>query len=170
MEIMMTGLHIERIQTDILIIGAGGAGARAAVEAALMDKQVTLVCRSPLGKGGLTPTGNGGYHAAVWPGDSPQVHAEDLIAMGCNLNDRNLVQALTENAEAQARTLEMLGAKVMWEVPPKPSEPQMRYPRSLFIPGKEILTTLRHNLKKQGNVLLLEDHLAVELLTSDGIV
>ena len=165
-----TNLNIEHIKTEVLIIGAGGAGSRAAVEAANSGKQVVLACRSPLGKGGLTPTGNGGYHAAVWPGDSPQIHAEDLISMGCDLNDRDLVRVLTEEALDQARRLEALGAKVTWEVPPKPSEPEMRYPRSLHIPGKEILSALSHYLKKQQNVFLLEDHLAIQLLTGEGRV
>jgi len=164
----MRNLTIETIRTDVLIIGAGGAGARAAVEAAGMGRQVVLACRAPVGKGGLTPTGNGGYHAAVWPGDSPEIHAEDLIALGCDLNDRNLVRVLTEQALQEARTLESLGAAVDWEVPPKPSDPRMRYPRSLHIPGREILTALKRHLKKQKNVWLLEDHLALELLTDDG--
>jgi len=156
------------LETDVLIIGAGGAGARAAVEAAQTGKQVVLVCRSPLGKGGLTPTANGGYHAAVCPGDSPEIHAEDLISMGCNLNDRPLVHALTLEALEQAQLLEKFGARVNWEVPPKPQEPQMRYPRSLFVPGREVLSALKRQLRKCSNVLLLEDHLALRLLTVEG--
>lgn len=158
------------IKTDVLIVGAGGAGARAAVEAAGTGRQVTLVCRSPLGQGGLTPTANGGYHAAVWPGDSPSVHAEDLISLGCNLNDRNLVDVLTKEALEQVRVLETFGAKVNWDVPPKPHEPQMRYPRSLFVPGRDILHALQRQLKKHRNVLLLEDHLVLRLLVRDGEV
>src|SRR5450830_1971861 len=98
-------LKIEYIKTDVLIIGAGGAGARAAIEAARTARQVTLVCRFPLGQGGLTPTGNGGYHAAVQPGDSPALHAEDLIAMGCYLNDRPLIDTLTKGSLEQAHNL-----------------------------------------------------------------
>jgi fumarate reductase (CoM/CoB) subunit A len=77
---------------------------------------------------------------------------------------------LTEEAVQEARTLESLGAAVLWEVPPKPLEPQIRYPRSLFIPGREILATLKQHLNKQKNVLLLEDHLAIELLTDNSQV
>ncbi len=161
---------LEQIRTDILIIGGGGAGARAAIEAAQTGKQVVLVCRSPLGRGGLTPTANGGYHAAILSGDSPETHAKDLITMGCKLNDRNLVRALTQEALEQAHILEKLGAKVNWEIPPKPHEPQMQYPRSLFVPGKEILSAFRRHLRKQTNVQLLEDHLALQLLTRNGEV
>jgi len=90
--------------------------------------------------------------------------------MGCNLNDRCLVRVLTEEAAQEARRLEELGAKVDWEIPPKPAEPQMRYPRSLLIPGKEILDALGRYLKKLSNVALLEDHLAIQLLTREGEV
>jgi succinate dehydrogenase/fumarate reductase flavoprotein subunit len=88
--------------------------------------------------------------------------------MGCNLNDRNLVRALTEEALFQAKTLEKFGAKVNWNVPAKPHEPQMRYPRSLFVPGKEVLFALRRQIKKHDNISLLEDCLALRLLTVDG--
>ena len=163
-------MKINRIETDVLIIGAGGAGARAALEAAQTARNVTLVSRSPLGKGGLTPTANGGYHAAVWPGDSPAIHAEDLITMGCNLNDRNLVDVLTREALEQAQILEKLGAAVNWDVPAKPQEPQMRYPRSLFVPGREVLTALNRQLKKCVNVSIREDHLALHLFRVEGKV
>lgn len=166
----MFSFDIQHRKTDVLIIGAGGAGSRAAIEVARTGKHVTLVCRSPLGKGGLTPTANGGYHAAIWPGDSPATHAEDLITMGCYLNDRNLVRVLTEEAVQEAHRLEELGAKVDWEIPSKPAEPQMRHPRSLFVPGKEILDAFRRHLKNQNNVVLLEDHLAIQLLAIESEV
>ena len=165
-----TDFTVKNIKTDVLIIGAGGAGARAAVEAAQTGRQVTLVCRAPLGQGGLTPTANGGYQAAVLPGDSPAIHAEDLIAAGSGLNDRPLVEALTGEALEQARILEQFGARMNWEIPKKVHEPQMRYPRSIFVPGKEILAALRRQLKKYGNVLLLEDYLSLQLLLHDGKV
>ncbi len=116
----------------------------------------------------MTPTANGGYHAAVCQGDSPEIHAEDLINMGCNLNDRNLVRALTEEALPQARILEKFGAKINWGIPAKPHEPQMRYPRSLFVPGKEVLSALKKELIKYSCVTFLEDFLALHLLTAEG--
>jgi fumarate reductase (CoM/CoB) subunit A len=164
------GFTLHHRKTDILIIGAGGAGARAALEAAQTGRSVTLICRSPLGQGGLTPTANGGYQAAVLPGDSPAIHAEDLIAAGCGLNDRPLVGVLTGEALEQARMLEKFGATMNWEIPQKVHEPQMRYPRSIFVPGKEILATFRRQLKNYRNVLLLEDYLSLQLLFHDGAV
>lgn len=170
MIIISYGFTLNQRKTDILIIGAGGAGARAAIEAARQGKQVVLTCRSPLGRGGLTPTARGGYHAAVLPGDSPAIHAEDLIAMGCCLNDRPLVYALTEEALPQARMLEQFGARINWEIPSKPHEPQMRHARSLFVPGKEVIAALRKEIQRHSAISLLEDYLAFRLLTRDGEV
>ncbi|MDR1318083.1 MAG: FAD-binding protein [Treponema sp.] len=160
----------ETFKTEVLIIGAGGAGLRAAVEAARAGVSVTIVSRAPIGRGGLTATANGGYHAAVWPGDSPEIHAEDMIEAGDYLNDRNLAKVLAEEAPARAKELESFGIAVDWNVPPTPAEPEMRFPRSLFIPGKEMLLVMGKFLAKQTNVKILEDYLLMRLLKNDGCV
>jgi fumarate reductase (CoM/CoB) subunit A len=162
--------NIDTNNSDVLVIGAGGAGARAALGAALAGATVTFVSRSPLGRGGLTPCGNGGYHAAMWPGDSPEIHAEDLISMGSYLNDPDLVYTMTSEAAMRAKELAAFGAKVNFNIPSKPAEPQMRFPRSLFCPGREILRTLNGKIRDMSNVTVLEDHLATRLLTSEGRV
>ena len=164
----MAPFSLNRIRADVLVLGAGGAGARAAIEAARAGSRVLLACRSPLGRGGLTPTANGGYHAAVLPDDSPATHAEELIALGRGLNDRPLVGALTRESLDEARTLERFGARVSWKVPPKPHEVELRFPRSLFVPGKEMLYALGKEIRRLGSVTVLKDHLALQLLTRDG--
>ena len=161
---------MEKIRTDVLVIGGGGAGVRAALAAAEAGTQVLLLSRSPLGKGGLTPTANGGYHAACVPGDSPELHAAELIRLGRGLNDRNLVHTLTQNALNEAKRLGEFGARITWEVPPKPHEPEMTYPRSLFIPGREMMSALRKGLKRTNRVTLREYCLTLGLLTVDGAV
>jgi len=162
--------HTDTNKSDVLVIGAGGAGARAALAAAMAGATVTLVSRSPLGRGGLTPSGNGGYHAAMWPGDSPEIHAEDLISMGCYLNDPDLVYTMTSEAVMRAKELAEFGAKVNFNIPPKPAEPQMRFPRSLSCRGGEILRVLNGKLRGMSNVTILENHLATRLLVSKGRV
>jgi succinate dehydrogenase/fumarate reductase flavoprotein subunit len=97
----------EHFKTDVLIIGAG---LRAAIEAAKAEVSVLIASRAPVGRGGLTATANGGYHAAMWPGDSPVIHAEDMIDAGSNLNDRNLVRTLTEESPARGKYLGEIGA------------------------------------------------------------
>lgn len=157
----------EVISTDVLILGAGGAGARAAYEAGNLGMDVTVVCRDPVGKGGATPSGNGGFHASMNEGDSPEKHAEDLIKMGRQLNDRNLVKALTEESESQARLLDSLGADVAWKIPTAKSEPGMQFSRNLCIPGREIMSALGKAVKKLPNVKILEYTLVLKLL-KDG--
>ena len=75
----MAKVTVENFKIDVLVIGAGGAGLRAAIEAARSGVSVMIAGRAPVGRGGLTATANGGYHAAMWPGDSPDIHARDMI-------------------------------------------------------------------------------------------
>ena len=153
----MANTTVENFKTDVLIIGAGGAGLRAAIEAAKSGVSVIIASRAPIGRGGLTATANGGYHAAMLPGDSPALHAEDLTREGRYLNDRNLVKVLTEESAARAKELESFGVAVNWDVPAKPTEPEMRFGRSLIIPGKEMLLVMGKMLAKNPAVKILED-------------
>src|SRR5260370_41789628 len=78
----------ETHEHDVLVIGAGGAGLRAAIEAAAQGVSVGLVCKSLLGKA-HTVMAEGGIAAAlgnVWPEDNWQVHLRDTIRRGKILN------------------------------------------------------------------------------------
>jgi succinate dehydrogenase/fumarate reductase flavoprotein subunit len=106
----------------------------------------------------------------MWPGDSPEIHAEDMIEAGSRLNDRNLVKVLVEESPVRARELEKFGIAVDWNIPPTPAEPEMRFPRSLFIPGKEMLLVMGKLLAKQANVKILEDYLLMRFLKNSSSV
>ena len=164
----MPNIPVENLKTDVLVVGAGGAGLRAAIEAAKSGVSVIIASRSPIGRGGLTATANGGYHAAMWPGDSPEIHANDMIKHGNYLNDRDLVRTLADEAPARARELESFGVAVNWDIPPKPAEPEMTYPRSLFIPGKEMSLVMGKMLIKIPNIRILEDFLLLKFLNGPG--
>src|SRR4029079_18275657 len=74
---------------DVLVIGAGGAGLRAAIAAKEAGANVGLVCKSLLGKA-HTVMAEGGVAAAlqhVAPGDSWQVHFRDTMVGGKYLNN-----------------------------------------------------------------------------------
>ncbi|MDE2363850.1 MAG: FAD-binding protein, partial [Hyphomicrobiales bacterium] len=65
--------------TDILILGAGGAGLFAALHAlkADPDLSITIACKGLLGKSGCTRMVQGGYNVALIPGDSIERHFMD---------------------------------------------------------------------------------------------
>src|SRR5947209_11078450 len=80
----MDGTALERIQTDILILGSGGAGLFAALHAHAQDPalDVVVATKGLLGKCGCTRMVQGGYNVALHPGDSVERHFMDTIEGG----------------------------------------------------------------------------------------
>lgn len=99
---------IERSTTDILILGSGGAGLFAALHAfsANPDLQITVAVKGLLGKSGCTRMVQGGYNAALMPGDSLERHFMDTIAGGKWLPRQDLAWRLVEGAVERIRELE----------------------------------------------------------------
>ena len=97
---------------DVLVIGAGGAGLRAAIEAKAAGADVGLVCKSLLGKA-HTVMAEGGVAAAlahVAPSDSWQVHFRDTMVGGKLLNNPRMAQLHAVEAPDRVRELELWGA------------------------------------------------------------
>jgi len=99
---------LERSTTDILILGSGGAGLFAALHAfnADPDLQITVAVKGLLGKCGCTRMVQGGYNAALMPGDSVERHFMDTIAGGKWLPRQDLAWRLVEGAVERIRELE----------------------------------------------------------------
>ena len=97
---------------DVIVIGAGGAGLRAAIEAAAQGVSVGLVCKSLLGKA-HTVMAEGGIAAAlgnVWPEDNWQVHFRDTMRGGKMLNNWRMAQLHAQEAPERVLELERWGA------------------------------------------------------------
>ena len=97
---------------DVLVIGAGGAGLRAAIEAKTAGADVGLVCKSLLGKA-HTVMAEGGVAAAlghVAAADSWQVHFRDTMVGGKLLNNPRMAQLHATEAPDRVRELESWGA------------------------------------------------------------
>ena len=97
---------------DVLVIGAGGAGLRAAIEASAEGVRVGLVCKSLLGKA-HTVMAEGGIAAAlanVDERDSWKVHFADTLRGGQYLNDWRMAELHAKEAPARVRELEAWGA------------------------------------------------------------
>ena len=102
----------ETHEYDVLIIGAGGAGLRAAIEAAASDLKVGLVCKSLLGKA-HTVMAEGGVAAAlanVDERDSWRVHFADTMRGGQYLSDARMAELHAKEAPDRVRELEAWGA------------------------------------------------------------
>jgi fumarate reductase flavoprotein subunit len=98
----------ETLSTDILILGAGGAGLFAALHAkkAAPHLSVTIACKGLLGKSGCTRMVQGGYNVALIPGDSVERHFMDTIEGGKWLPDQDMAWKLVATAPERVRELE----------------------------------------------------------------
>src|SRR3954471_2070433 len=97
---------------DVVVIGAGGAGMRAAIEAAGAGARTGLVCKSLLGKA-HTVMAEGGMAAAmanVWPEDNWQLHFRDTMRGGKMLNNWRMAQLHAQEAPDRVYELEAWGA------------------------------------------------------------
>jgi len=97
---------------DVIVIGAGGAGLRAAIEASAQGAKTALICKSLLGKA-HTVMAEGGIAAAlgnVWPEDNWKVHFRDTMRGGKLLNNWRMAQLHAQEAPARVLELEAWGA------------------------------------------------------------
>ncbi len=106
---MTHATDIEMMDTDILILGTGGAGLFAALHAlqsAPMGTRVTLAVKGLIGKCGCTRMVQGGYNVALGNGDSVERHFMDTIQGGKWLPDQDMAWKLCEQAVVRIHELE----------------------------------------------------------------
>jgi succinate dehydrogenase / fumarate reductase flavoprotein subunit len=104
--------QIETHPVDVLVVGAGGAGLRAAIEAKDAGARVALVCKSLLGKA-HTVMAEGGVAAAlahVDPEDTWQTHFRDTMVGGKLVNNPRMAELHAQEAPDRVRELEYWGA------------------------------------------------------------
>ena len=105
-------MDFETHEYDVLVIGAGGAGLRAAIEASAAGVKVGLICKSLLGKA-HTVMAEGGVAAAlanVDDRDSWKVHFADTMRGGQYVNNWRMAELHAKEAPDRVRELEAWGA------------------------------------------------------------
>ncbi len=141
----------EIVDAHVLVIGSGGAGVRAAIEAS-RHGSVVLASKTIAGKGGCTTMAEGGFNAVLRDLDSIEVHREDTLSGGAYLNDPALVDVLVREAPERLRDLVRWGAVFDVtddrEVAQRPFGGQ-RFPRTCYAgdrTGHEMIMTLLDRL------------------------
>ncbi|MBI4289227.1 MAG: FAD-binding protein [Chloroflexi bacterium] len=102
-------------QADVIIIGGGGAGLRAAIAAREKGADVLLVSKSPPGYANNTAIAGGAFAAAGgWrePRDNPDVYQGDTLRSGCFINNVRLVQTVARGSIQQVSDLERFGVNL----------------------------------------------------------
>lgn len=159
----------KQLFTDVLVIGAGAAGMRAALAAADAGAKVLLTTKGPIAKSGITLTAGGGMEAPVYPGDSPEQYYQDTVQAGYRLADQNLARALAEDACARALDVERYGARFVRTDDGKYATnqfPGQSFPRSLFFKGGGfgLVLGLTKACRSHGNISIFEDFFVTGLL------
>lgn len=106
-------MEIKTITSDVLIIGSGGAGARAAIEVDEGGYEPLIVSKGLSFRSGCSGMAEGGYNAvfkAVDSEDTVETHVYDTLKGGSYLNDPNLVDILVEDSPKRLVDLENYGA------------------------------------------------------------
>ncbi len=104
----MSPLSIPVVQTDILILGAGGAGLCAALHAADSGKKIKILvaAKAIIGKGGCSRMVQGGYNVVLNPADSFEKHFVDTLKGGQFINDQELAWTLVTVAPERIKEME----------------------------------------------------------------
>ena len=174
---MNTADPLKIIETDILILGSGGAGLFAALHAhqANPNLQITIAVKGLLGKSGCTRMVQGGYNVALAEGDSVERHFMDTIEGGKWLSDQDLAWTLVSTAIERIHELENeLGC--FFDRNPDGTVHQKAFAGQTFdrtvhkgdLTGIEIINRLAEQVWQRG-IQRLEEYRALELIRSpDG--
>jgi succinate dehydrogenase flavoprotein subunit len=166
----------ETVETDVLVIGAGGAGLRAAIAAAEGGARVLVVCKSLLGKA-HTVMAEGGVAAAmhnVAYQDSWEVHFADTMKGGKLINDWRSAELHARESPERVLELELWGAVFdrTWQgrIHQRPFGAHT-FPRLAHIgdrTGLELIRTLQDRAVHTKNVDVHMETTVFKLLKSDG--
>ena len=167
--------EFETHQFDVVVIGAGGAGLRAAIEATRAGASVAVVCKSMLGKA-HTVMAEGGAAAALAnkdPRDSWETHFRDTMKGGKYLNDWRMAEIHAKESPERIRELEQWGA--IFDRTPDGKTSQRNfgghtYPRLAHIgdaTGLELIRTLQQRGIHSGMEVFME-YTVRRLFTTDG--
>ncbi|MFQ5761982.1 MAG: FAD-binding protein [Candidatus Bathyarchaeia archaeon] len=165
-------------QCDVLVIGAGGAGLRAAIEAHDLGTSVIVICKSLLGKA-HTVMAEGGISAALGnmnPADSWQVHFADTIREGQHLGNYRMAEIFAKEAPEVVHELEHWGA--LFDRLPDGRIMQRpfgahSYPRLCHVgdrTGLELIRTLQDQVLLRNVEILNEATVTSLLMNDDGSV
>jgi hypothetical protein len=163
----------ENLMADVLVIGAGGAGLRAALAAAEAGARVILANKGPLAKSGITLTAAGGMQAPLHPTDSAELYYEDIVRCGYGLADGDLARTLAAEAAVRVPEIERYGARLGRDADggyALRQFPGQSRPRNLFVKGGGIglAAALAGACRRHGGITILEDFFVTGLVTGDS--
>ena len=163
---------MQKIQTDVLILGSGGAGLLAAIHAhdTAPSLDVTIATKGLAGKSGCTRMVQGGYNVALSEGDSIEKHFHDTIEGGKWINDQELAWLLVSTAPERVLELENRHG-CFFDRNSDGTLHQKAFAGQTFdrtvhkgdLTGIEIMNRLSEQIRRRS-INVLEEHRALELI------
>ena len=167
-------METKTISSDVLIIGSGGAGARAAIEVDNAGLKALIVSKGLSFRSGCTGMAEGGYNAvfkAVDEEDTIDAHIYDTLKGGSYLNDSKLVDMLVNESPKRLIDLENYGALFDRQESGKINQRAFggqQYRRTCFQgdrTGHEIITALKEEITKR-DIETLDEVMVTNLILS----
>jgi len=164
-------ISTHQLFTDCVVIGAGVAGLRAAIEAA-KDSNVTIVCKAGLEESN-TWMAQGGIASVVDKCDSFESHIEDTLKAGCGLSDENIVSLVVRQGPKLLEQLLDWGAefdlregRIATTLEGGHSRPRIAHAHGDET-GRIIAQTLIRKARENPNIKIIENFYVIDLLTND---
>ncbi|MFT5729430.1 MAG: L-aspartate oxidase [Desulforhopalus sp.] len=158
------------MKTDFLVIGSGIAGLSFALKAAKLGKVVVVTKKEKINT--ATNLAQGGIAAVLGGDDCFENHIKDTLDAGAGLCDEEIVRFVISNGPARIAELIALGVSFVKEddgqlsLAKEGGHSMRRIAHAYDLTGREIERALVAAVTINGNITLLENHMAVDLLTS----
>lgn len=155
-------MKVDKISTEVVVVGGGGAGLMAALEARRYGSEVLLITKTVLGGGSCTTLSFGAFRVAPTP-KAREEHFSQTMAAGKNLNDRKLLRILVAQAFDQVQRLEEYSVPISYE------EPYIYVLGKAPFYGMEMTSSLQRAVTESG-IRSMGQIVAIDLLKEDNTV
>ncbi len=160
-----------RTVSDVIVIGAGVAGASVALRLADAGRHVTVLARHAL-EDSASNQAMGGIAAAIGPDDSPALHLADTLAAGGELCRESTVRGVVERAPAAIEWLLAQGVAFdrdgdALDLTQEGAHSRRRVVHAADTTGRAVMLALTRRLRAHPRISLRGDHVAVELLVQE---
>ncbi len=161
-----------KIETDVLIIGSGIAGLYAALNID-PEFEVYIVTKKNSAESN-TNYAQGGIASVIDPTDSFQKHIEDTLIAGAGLCNKETVEILVKEGPERIYDLVDLGTKFTYKdgnlhLAKEGGHSEKRIVHAADLTGSEVERVLLDTISQRNNIHLLENHIAIDLITEHNI-
>jgi L-aspartate oxidase len=168
-------MNTENQSYDYLVIGSGLAGLSAAIE--LSQHGHVLVATKTAAIESNSFYAQGGIACVMDPDDSLHDHITDTLNSGCGLSKKDITQEIISHGQDRIKALEKLGLKfdlrkgkeTEYDLGKEGGHSHRRILHSGDITGQAIMHTLQTSIQKNPNITLLENLMAIDLITTSWL-